>query len=412
VVLSKSYIEKELLTTQGRLKRKKIKELNIPEELVYIKFYEIEKPKCEICENKAKFKCFSKGFGKFCSKECQNIGAKKYSNDKLSDIPLEKITKEFIKDEVLNKNGNLNANISRFLPCSNEELFIIYHNIQKPKCKNINCNNFCNFKKFSEGYYDFCSVKCAQLNDKVRQKQEDTLERKYGMKDPLSIKDGRKRGNAIISSKEFIEKRMDRSLKDFGYKTSFGKKETQDKIKETFVKKYGVENPMFSADFIRDSFIPTLNEKRIQTYLAIYGETHPMKNKDILEKMKETNEKKYGVPFVSQLNSVQAKIRTTNERNGNWITEEQVKSFRDYSRLVWRYTNQNDLSVLENIEKRAHTKEGYHLDHKYSIYQGFKDNIPAKVIGCINNLEMLPSGQNLSKNRKCSVTKEEILSYI
>jgi hypothetical protein len=137
-----------------------------------------------------------------------------------------------------------------------------------------------------------------------------------------------------------------------------------------------------------------------------------MKNGHIMNKMKDTNILRYGVPFIFSSGEIRDKIRITNERNGNWITEEQVKDFKDYTKLVWRYTNQNDLNILENIEKRAHTKEGYHLDHRYSIFQGFKDGIPAKTIGCIKNLEMLPSGQNLSKNKKCSISKTEILSYI
>jgi len=107
-----------------------------------------------------------------------------------------------------------------------------------------------------------------------------------------------------------------------------------------------------------------------------------------------------------QKQAIKDKIRKTNENNGNWITEDQVENFKDYSRLVWRYTNANDLSVLENIENRGMAPDEYHLDHRYSIFQGFRDDVPAKIIGSIDNLEMLVSGQNLSKNKKCSITLE------
>jgi len=364
--ITKKFIEKELLSPLGRLKRKKLKELNISEEIVYIKYNNVEKPRCKNCKNEIKFQGFSKGFSTFCSSKCSGLYSK--NNSKYSiykNVRKEGITKEFIKEKVLD-----------------------------------------------QGFYNFCSPKCVQRNEEVKKKINDTLEEKYGTRDPLEIKDGRKRGNAIISSKEFIEKQMEKNLKEYGYKTSFGKKEIQDKVKNTFIKNYGVSNPMFSKDFLKNNFIPALKEKRVSTYLERFGEMHPMKNKQVLEKMKNTNLEKYGVPFVSSNKMIKSKIRKINEQNGNWITEEQVKNFRDYTKLVWRYTNQNDLTVLENFDKRAHTKEGYHLDHKYSIFQGFKDNIPAKVIGGINNLEMLQSGQNLSKNRKCSISKDEILSYI
>jgi len=58
---------------------------------------------------------------------------------------------------------------------------------------------------------------------------------------------------------------------------------------------------------------------------------------------------------------------------------------------------------------RGIKKNNYHLDHKYSIYQGFIDNIPAKIIGSICNLEMLLSGKNLSKNKKCSISKDSLI---
>ena len=354
--MTKEFIIENLLSRTGRLKRKKLSEFHLSEEIVYINFHNIEKPICnnENCNNTASFNSFTKGFNKYCSKKCQNMGSKTYSNETLKNMKIEDITKDYISS-ILDKNGKPNANITRFLPLSIEELYLIYHDIKKPICKHKDCNNFTGFKNFREGYYDFCSVKCAQNNEEVKDKQSDTLFNKYGTKDPLEIKEGRKRGTAYITSEENHNNQAKNNMIKFGGKTSFSSNKVQAKCKESVFKKYGVSNPGKS------------------------------------EKIKE-------------------KIRSTNENSGYWITEDQVKDFKSYTKLVWRYTNQNDLSVLENIDKRAHTKEGYHLDHKYSIYQGFKDNIDAKIIGNICNLEMLQSGQNLSKNRKCSITKDKLLS--
>lgn len=52
----------------------------------------------------------------------------------------------------------------------------------------------------------------------------------------------------------------------------------------------------------------------------------------------------------------------------------------------------------------------YHLDHKYSIYQGFIDNIDPKIIGSIHNLQMMGFDKNISKGMNCSITKEELIS--
>jgi len=50
----------------------------------------------------------------------------------------------------------------------------------------------------------------------------------------------------------------------------------------------------------------------------------------------------------------------------------------------------------------------YHLDHKYSIYEGFLNNISPKLVGHYQNLEVISSNENLKKNKKCSITINEL----
>lgn len=52
----------------------------------------------------------------------------------------------------------------------------------------------------------------------------------------------------------------------------------------------------------------------------------------------------------------------------------------------------------------------YHLDHKYSICEGFKNNIDIEVIASMNNLEFIPWEKNLIKKTKCSISKEELIN--
>jgi len=84
----------------------------------------------------------------------------------------------------------------------------------------------------------------------------------------------------------------------------------------------------------------------------------------------------------------------------------QYTKFKKYQRKVYYWSNKNDLTQLENYDKRG--KDGYHLDHKYSITEGFKNNIPPKVLGQLKNLEMLPAKDNISKGAKCSITLKEL----
>jgi hypothetical protein len=81
-----------------------------------------------------------------------------------------------------------------------------------------------------------------------------------------------------------------------------------------------------------------------------------------------------------------------------------------YLFLVRFYTEKNykNYKKIINPENFRRGKK-YHLDHKYSIYEGFKNNISPKIIGGVENLEIIPESDNLSKGKKCSITIEELL---
>lgn len=54
----------------------------------------------------------------------------------------------------------------------------------------------------------------------------------------------------------------------------------------------------------------------------------------------------------------------------------------------------------------------YHIDHIYSIMNGYKNQISPLVIGNPSNLQMIPWKENLSKHSKSLITIEELLSKI
>lgn len=74
------------------------------------------------------------------------------------------------------------------------------------------------------------------------------------------------------------------------------------------------------------------------------------------------------------------------------------KLFRKYRRLVWKITNKQNISKLPNFCNRGF--HNYHLDHKVSIWYGFKNKLDHKMIANINNLEFIPYKNNMSKGTK------------
>lgn len=125
------------------------------------------------------------------------------------------------------------------------------------------------------------------------------------------------------------------------------------------------------------------------------------KNKEYREKVSKS---------VSENRSVE-QWRKTMENLGYFTPLTKKSEWQQYKQLVWYYTNQNNLTELENYNKRARIEVSgsYSLDHKLSIKQGFKDGIDPKIVGSINNLEFIPSNKNSIKNTKSSISKEFLL---
>ena len=108
-----------------------------------------------------------------------------------------------------------------------------------------------------------------------------------------------------------------------------------------------------------------------------------------------------------------AAIKTATTRFGQYAGLAGKTDFEKYRYWVYKITELQNLSLLENFSKRAgygKTDDPYQLDHKFSVVQGFLHNIPPFIIGHISNLEMLPAKQNNSKGSNCSVTLEELFT--
>ena len=101
----------------------------------------------------------------------------------------------------------------------------------------------------------------------------------------------------------------------------------------------------------------------------------------------------------------------TQVKNGNMIPKELWDKFKIYKSEVYKVTNKQPLYMLENFEKRgsaSNDSNAHHVDHMFSIYEGFKQKIPPFIIGNICNLEMIHYSKNCSKRGNCSLTKEEL----
>lgn len=89
-----------------------------------------------------------------------------------------------------------------------------------------------------------------------------------------------------------------------------------------------------------------------------------------------------------------------------------IDQLHKYKSDVMKITRQQPIRELLNYDKRGVSgiEGSYHLDHKFSISEGFKNNISSDIIGNVKNLEFIPWDENLKKRTKCSITIKELIN--
>ena len=99
--------------------------------------------------------------------------------------------------------------------------------------------------------------------------------------------------------------------------------------------------------------------------------------------------------------------RINMEKLGIWIVSSLKDEWNQYRDLCTYYTKETVFD--HNIKDIEYRSILFHLDHRYSIKQGFLDEIDPKIIGSIVNLQMLPAKVNCSKKEKCDITIKQLL---
>lgn len=215
---------------------------------------------------------------------------------------------------------------------------------------------------------------------------------------------------------------LTKSISDAKKNKKIGTKLPKDKIIEMYLNglssveiskqigcsKRSVLNVLKDNNINRDNTYQRKHQKE-DLILKLY-----LEGKSMLEIVEEIK-----VPYTT-INTILKKhsiIRSEDKYRIGMGYEEYLKlmpAFKKYKNEVMRITNKQDVKLLENSDKRclAGIKDCYHLDHKYSILEGFKKGIDTYVIGNIFNLEFIPWEENIRKNFNCSITIEELLNKI
>ena len=245
----------------------------------------------------------------------------------------------------------------------------------------------------NQGYLKFCSIKYTSSNKRIQKKIKETKKHKYknenfNNRNKAKVTLNKKYGLDNVSQiPEIKNKKIKTSLINFGVEHPTQSEIIKNKTKETCIKKYGSDNP---------SKVKKFQQKRVQTIIDKYGVEHYSKT---------------------------VEYRKLQEELGKWIPLEFKSDFEIYRMFVWKETNKHIKKLFidwngkcyytnENllVNKKEYNNPLYAtIEHKISIFDGFKNKIDPEIIGNIDNLCICSRIINTIKGIK---TEKQFLNYL
>ena len=229
--------------------------------------------------------------------------------------------------------------------------------------------------KFASGYKTCCSKECNNKYNLLRTKEE--IFKIYGVENPYqakTVKDKIKETNKERYGVEFITQNKEIELR------------ANKKRKKTNKERYGSENILNNT------------EKREETCMQKYGVKNPVQNKEIWDKIKQTNKERYGVEFPNQNREIfdkGFKIRIQTKQYKNTTLTYQGSYELDF---LEKYYDKIDIENGPSIKYQFAEKDKiYHADffipslnlvveikNSY-LYKKYYEHITAKEKGAISN---------------------------
>lgn len=407
----------------------------------------------DICENN-KQKKFKNSTSKYIF--CGNHGKCACQNASFQKTVHSKSTEEKKKIVLLRKK-------------TNKERFgtevVLQNSIIKTKLKNTNMERYGAEsplgnkdvrRKIEKTNLERYGAEYALSNSVIQQKKIDTMIAVYGVENPAHVEEFQKRksetnqnrygspsplGNANVrnkvlqtnlikfgavhamKNKEFLTKFFENNIIKFGSRSPFGNKAIHDKAKQTNLERYGFENPLNN---------PEILQKKTITMMERYGSKSPFGDISVREKAMKTKIERYGIQYYFNEiddNAIDIIFEETSKSKEEWISS--IKELwlenrkinpeakltnpfsvtRAYYKKVmfWTHFHWRENIDLINPNDFERSYWQYHLDHIYSIRDGFLNNVPPEIVGHWTNLRLIPREENQRKNYKSELTLEELI---
>jgi endogenous inhibitor of DNA gyrase (YacG/DUF329 family) len=117
--------------------------------------------------------------------------------------------------------------------------------------------------------------------------------------------------------------------------------------------------------------------------------------------------KKYGVDNPSKSPSIRQKLVSAALNRYSLIDRPLALNYYNQVRLETNKSWYNNFYRINGEGPNKRSKD-VHLDHIYSISEGFRNNVPPEIIGHWTNLRLISKIENSSKGTKCHKTLEQL----
>jgi hypothetical protein len=172
----------------------------------------------------------------------------------------------------------------------------------------------------------------------------------------------------------------------------------------TNTQKYGGKAPASSTK---------VKAKMAATSLERYGVANASSSTIIKEKRKQVMLERYGVENPSYIDEVKEKI--SEHKTQYWNGVYQGKDFtsdgltrRQYSHRAHQYVETQYQRYKHTIDPENKRGKHWHLDHIYSVTDGFLNNVPINIISDISNLRLISDQENYKKSKSSHKSLETL----
>lgn len=113
-------------------------------------------------------------------------------------------------------------------------------------------------------------------------------------------------------------------------------------------------------------------------------------------------EKHGSIAAASIYKEISDRYRKNMENRGNWLKQDEIDSYRKYKLRVEFLTEHN--IIFHNILHLEKRSPEWHIDHIFSIKQGYIQEVEPEIIACPINLQIVHASYNCSKRDRCDMS--------